>query len=588
MPKPGSAKETVVYRFGVFQFYAATLELAKNGSRLRLQPQPARLLKLLLENADTMVSRELIHELLWKDGTIVDFETGVNRCIRQLRRALTDDAVTPRYIRTIPKLGYSFIAPVAGRAASDPALPNSKPEGPPQSIAVLPFVNFGGDPQDEYFSDGLTEEIINVLTQIEGLKVKARTSAFAFKGKNEDIRRIAAELDVDNVLEGSVRRNGGQIRVTVQLIAAGTGDHLSSKRYDGQMTDIFALQDEIAADVARQFRVEAVPSRRFTSSPAASEAYLEGKFYWHKYAPGAFAKALAAFERAVAMDTSCSPAWAGIAQCSLGLVTEAGLPALDYLPKAAEAARRALELDEHNGDAHACLGQVAAMLYHDWNSAARHFQRALAESPSSYVRTAYSGWHLNPLGRAREAESEMERIVADDPLNLIGRWAYGVSFYFARNFDRAADEWSRILDIDPSFSKAVQALSVARGYQGRFQESIDLAQKLVETLGRTVHSLWALAQAYAVAGEPEAARNTLLDLEELQGSNKGAAVQMALLYGLLGETDRAFECLEEAYLYRHPLLLLSAVQPRMDCLRSDGRFQDLLGRLHLLQSVRSL
>ena len=306
MPKPGSAKETVVYRFGVFQFHAGTLELAKNSTRLRLQPQPAKLLRLLLENADAMVSRALIHELLWKDGTIVDFETGVNRCIRQLRTALSDDAVTPRYIRTFPKLGYSFIAPVAGRTASAPAMPESKPTGPQQSIAVLPFVNFGGDPQDEYFSDGLTEEIINVLAQIQGLKVKARTSAFAFKGKNEDIRRIAAELDVDNLLEGSVRRNGGQIRVTVQLIEAGSGNHLSSKRYDGQTTDIFALQDQIAADVARQFRVEAVPSKRFTSSSAASEAYLEGRFHWHKYSPSEFVKALACFEHAVGIDAACS------------------------------------------------------------------------------------------------------------------------------------------------------------------------------------------------------------------------------------------------------------------------------------------
>ena len=581
MPKAGSAKETVVYRFGVFQFHAATLELVKNGSRLRLQPQPAKLLMLLLENASAMVSRDLIHELLWKDGTIVDFETGVNRCIRQLRTALSDDAVTPRYIRTLPKLGYSFIAPVAGGSLSSPASPDSKPSGPPPSIAVLPFVNFGGDPQDEYFSDGLTEEIINVLAQIEGLKVKARTSAFAFKGKNEDIRRIASELDVDNLLEGSVRRSGGQIRVTVQLIEAGSGNHLSSKRYDGQMTDIFALQDQIAADVARQFRVEPVPSKRFTSSPAASEAYLEGRFHWYKYSPKEFVKALTCFEHAAGLDAACAPAWAGIAQCSLGLVTEAGFPALDYLPKAAEAARRALELDEQNAEAYACLGQVAAMLYHDWTSAGRHFQRALALNPSSYVRIAYSGWHLCPLGRTEGALLEGERIVADDPLNLLGRWVYGAGFYFARNFDRAADEFAKILDIDPSFSKAAQALSVARGHQGRFKESIELAEQLFQNLGPTVHSFWALAQAYAVAGETEQARRSLRELEQLQGDKSGAATQLAIVYGLLGETDRAFECLEEAYRCRHTLILLANVQPRMDCLRSDPRFNALLAKLNL-------
>jgi tetratricopeptide (TPR) repeat protein len=241
-----------------------------------------------------------------------------------------------------------------------------------------------------------------------------------------------------------------------------------------------------------------------------------------------------------------------------------------------------LELDDSNGEAHACLGQVAAMLYHDWASAARHFHRALALSPSPYVRITYSGWHLCPWGRANEAVVETGRIVAEDPLNLLGRWTYGASLFFARDFDRAAEEWSRLLDIDPSFPKAMQALSVARGFQGRFEESITLAQKLVEILGHTVHSLWALAQAYAVAGETETARRVLRDLEELQGSNRGASTQVAILYGLLGDADRAFARLEEAYRYRQPLLLLANVQPRMDCLRSDPRLRDLLRRLNLL------
>jgi len=270
---------------------------------------------------------------------------------------------------------------------------------------------------------------------------------------------------------------------------------------------------------------------------AACEAFLEGRFHWNKYAPGAFTKALACFERAITIDAACAPAWTGVAQCSLGLVTEAGLPALEYLSKAAEAARRALELDDSSGEAHACLGQVAAMLYHDWASAARHFHRALALNPSPYVRIAYSGWHLCPLGRAKDAVLETGRIVADDPLNMLGRWTYGASLFFARDFERAAEEWSRLLDIDPSFPKAIQALSVTRGYQGRFEESIALAQKLVEILGHTVHSLWALAQAYAVAGEMDAARRVLRDLEELQGNNKGAATQVAILYGLLGDAE---------------------------------------------------
>jgi tetratricopeptide (TPR) repeat protein len=195
----------------------------------------------------------------------------------------------------------------------------------------------------------------------------------------------------------------------------------------------------------------------------------------------------------------------------------------------------------------------------------------------------YSGWHLCPLGRARDAALETGRIVADDPLNLLGRWTFGASLFFARDFERAAEEWLRLLDIDPSFPKALQALSVARGFQGRFEDSIALAQTLVEILGHVVYSLWALAQAYAVAGEMETARRVLRDLEELQGSNKGAATQMAILYGLLGETDRAFACLEDACRYRQPLLLLANVQPCMDCLRSDPRVHEILRKLNLPQ-----
>lgn len=196
MPLSSPAEETSAYRFGVFQFHAATLELSKNGCGICLQPQPARLLHLLLANGGKLVTRDSIRDLLWKDGTNVDFETGVNQCIRQLRTALGDDAVTPRYIKTVARLGYCFIALVTGREAASAVSPESGNADPAPSIAVLPFANLSGDPQDEYFGDSLAEEITNVLAQIPGPKVLARTSAFAYKGKNDDIRQIAATLDV--------------------------------------------------------------------------------------------------------------------------------------------------------------------------------------------------------------------------------------------------------------------------------------------------------------------------------------------------------------------------------------------------------
>ncbi|MEI9977122.1 MAG: winged helix-turn-helix domain-containing protein [Ignavibacteriota bacterium] len=233
MPSSAPRIDACVYRFGAFQFNAATLALVKSGVSIRLRPQPARLLRLLLSRAGDLVTRDAIRDSLWSDGTTVDFEIGVNRCVRQLRAALLDESAAPRYIRTTPRIGYSFIAPVSSVGAAStpevarvefPAAAAVFDAGRQSSIVVLPFANLSGAADDEYFSDGLTEEIINALTQIPGLKVIARTSAFAFKGRNEDIREIAETLGVGNVLEGSVRRSGTRIRVTAQLIHAADGD----------------------------------------------------------------------------------------------------------------------------------------------------------------------------------------------------------------------------------------------------------------------------------------------------------------------------------------------------------------------------
>lgn len=285
-----------VLQFGPFRFHAETAELSRRRVKLRLQPQPARLLQLLLAAQGQLVSRDAIQQELWDDGTLVDYDLGVNRCVRQLRKALGDDTGIPRYIRTVPKLGYCFVAPVR-EAQRSPATATHHADAEaaamsgqgeivePISIAVLPFANLTGDPQDEYFGDGLAEEITNVLAQIRSLKVVARTSAFAFKGKDQDIRRIAEALGVNHVLEGSVRRMGARIRVTAQLIHATDGTHLSSKRYDCGQTDLFALQDTISADMARQLHARLRERKPVSCDPEAYEAFLEGRFHGHPYTP---------------------------------------------------------------------------------------------------------------------------------------------------------------------------------------------------------------------------------------------------------------------------------------------------------------
>jgi TolB-like protein/Flp pilus assembly protein TadD len=522
----------------------------------------------------------VIQEFLWRDGTTVDFEVGVNRYVRQLRIALRDDAATPRYIKTLPRLGYCFIAPVAPSAPGPAAISAPAVQETDPSIVVLPFANLSGNPEDEYFSDGLAEEITCALAQIDGLRVIARTSAFAFKGRNEDIREIAKILRVHNVLEGSVRRMADRIRVTVQLIHGPDGSHRLAKRYDREMTDIFALQDEISADIAAQLKVRLTPRRSTVNFPAF-ESYLEGRFHWRSYSPAGLEKAMKCFVRAVAADPGYAQAYTGIAQSRLALVTEAGVPALEMLPRAAAAAGRALELDSRDAEAYSALGLISAMLDYDWFAAEKHFKRALALDAAPYVRLAYAIWYLLPHGRMAEAVAETDQVVREDPLHLVGRVARAIVLMFSGNQEAAREECMRVLEMDATFPRAIQCLSFVAGHQGRFKEGVAWAEQLVNLWGSSFASLYALAQAHAVSGNADAARRMLADLKDLPGSAQACPARIGLIHGLLGDVDLAFEWLEQAIRHREPTILWMKNQPRMACLQGDRRFAATLRRLHL-------
>ncbi len=474
LPSPQPVKCS--FRFGAFEFNAETTELTRNGAVVRLQPQPARLLLLLLSNAGGLVSRETIQASLWRDGTTVDFEIGVNRCVRQLRAALSDDSVAPRYVRTVPRLGYSFIAPVSAPQAAPsadetPARMDGSEASEKPSIAVLPFTNLSNAPDDEYFSDGLTEEVINALTQIPGLKVIARTSAFAFKGRNEDIRGIAKALGVTTVLEGSVRRMGSRIRITSQLIRADDGTHLSSKRYDRELNDVFAIQDEISADIAEQLRIRFAGHRQTVTDLGAYRAYLEGRYHLYKFSPNSLARAFECFQRAASIDPHYSPAYSGMAWYYFGLAIDTVAPPRDALAKAAAAARRALEWDETNAEACAVLGAVAALLDFDWAVAEEYFLRARSLNPAVQVRIAYALWFLLPQGRLSEAIAEFDRVIEQDPLVPGGYNGKSMVLFQDRKFEAAAEHSLRALEVDPGFPRALQSMAHIRALQGRFCRS---------------------------------------------------------------------------------------------------------------------
>jgi TolB-like protein/Flp pilus assembly protein TadD len=545
-------------------------------------------LGLLLSEAGETVTRERIIESLWGAELNVDFEHGINRCIREVRAILVDHAVKPRYIRTVARRGYRFIQPVSivddtSRVARS-AAPSRKTTEAIYSLVVLPFANFSGAANDDAFSDGLTEEIINVLTQLPHLRVIARTSAFAFKGKNEDIRAIGSALGVDYVVEGSLRRAGANIRVTVQLIRASDGIHLLSKRYDHELIDIFRVQDQIAEDVGNLLQVQFRLRPSYVPVFAAYESFLEGRHHLRRFSPDGFKKALHCFDRAAQLDPNYSRPLVGIAEYWSALAFEyAGRP-VDLLPRAIEAATRAVVLDDRDGDAHLALARSLVMLEYRWDRARRHYERARKLTLASNVRIDYAYWFLLPQGRLKEALDEGEDVVKSDPLLLFGHCLKTSVLLAMRNYDAAAVPCLRALEIDPQFGHALRLLALVRAYQGRFEDAHTLARRMVELRGRDVLGLDALGIVSALTGDRVTAYNVIDELMKLP-SGANAPSRLATIYCILGDLDHALQSLEKGVEVRDPRILWARNLPWFDSLRSHPRYAAFLRTVNLQPSA---
>ena len=465
------------------------------------------------------------------------------------------------------------------RSALEAAAAKSGDKTP--SIAVLPFANMDADPDQEYFSDGLAEEIINALTQVSGLKVIARTSAFAFKGKNEDVRKIAETLGVTNVLEGSVRRAGGRIRVTAQLIQAIDGTHLWSQRYDRELADVFAIQDEISAAIATQLQIRLLDRKRATPNVAAYDAFLEGRHYFYQQSPAGLERALRCYERAIAIDPGYAPAHNGIAEYYMGLTWTGISDPRQTIPRIEVNARRALELDPGLADAYAMLGHVAAFTY-DWAAAERYFLRGIELDPhAAHARTGYLAWFLRPHGRFQEVLQQCEQILALDPLSHLIRFQKAVTLYFLRRYEEAADWCERTEHVLPNFLASNFVYALIGAERHRFQEAIEIMQKMIETHGRGSFPLGNLGTVYAMAGRSEEAQRILAELDELSRKTFVLAWGRVMIHAQLGEIDTAFEWAEKAIEQREPLILFLNVYPTFDPLRSDPRYPALLKKMNL-------
>ncbi|MEE8112753.1 MAG: hypothetical protein V3T23_00220, partial [Nitrososphaerales archaeon] len=458
---------------------------------------------------------------------------------------------------------------------------------PPASVAVLPFVNMSADPENEYFSDGMTEELINVLSKVEGLRVASRTSAFAFKGKQEDIREIGDKLNVTTILEGSVRKAGSKLRITAQLINIADGYHLWSQTYERDMEDVFAIQDEISRTIVGKLKVKLVGGRdrplvkRYTDNLEAYNLYLKGRFYWNKWTEEGGRKAIEFFQRAVEKDPAYASAYAGLADSYAVLGSYSFVPPKEAYPRAEAAASKALELDENLAEAHTSMGLVRFFYDWDWSTAEREFKRAI-ELNRGYA-TAHHAYavYLTAMERFDEAITEMKRAQELDPLSLPISAFVGWVYFHARQYDLAREHCWRTLELDPNFPAPRFMLGETYLAQSMTEEAIAEIRKGIALSGDSQEAMPVLGYAFAVSGRRDEALKIVEQLKERSRQGYVPMDDIALVYIGLGMRDQAFEWMQKAYEERSGSMVFLKVDPVWDSLRSDPRFTAFLKKMNL-------
>jgi len=427
---PKAHESSRLVRFERFELDLLAGELRTGTARIRLQDKSFRMLRLLLERAGEVVTREDLQGTLWTSDTVVEFDHGIATALKKLRRALGDDAGNPHYIETLARRGYRWMAEVEWADPDERQDLPSPAEKTIDSIAVLPFTNLSANPEQEYFCAGLAEEILNALTRIQGLKVIARTSAFAFSGKGQDIRQIGQALKVSSVLEGSVRQAGDRIRITVQLIHTGDGYHLWSETYDREITDIFAVQEEISQAIVSVLKVRFSSHagsplvQRGTSNLDAYQAYLEGRYHYQQLTRSHMARSRECLERAIRLDPVYALPHVGMAEYYYYLAFYLNARPRDVLPLGMAAAEKALALDPECAEAYTVRGTLRAVNNYDWNAAGEDFARAIELRPNlAIARHRRVAWFLRPMGRLEESFAETRQALELDPLNVLIRAA---------------------------------------------------------------------------------------------------------------------------------------------------------------------
>jgi TolB-like protein/DNA-binding winged helix-turn-helix (wHTH) protein/Tfp pilus assembly protein PilF len=626
-------------RFATFEVDAGSRELFKQGRKVKLQEQPFELLLALLEQPGEVLTREELKQRIWPDDTVVDFDRGLNRAVSRVRDALGDSADNPRFVETLSRRGYRFIAPVQECALTEatpgtsgdtegvtrepPAVPASgmrtfagklallvaagavalaavvlwnpgnwrdrltaaSSGRQVRSIAVLPFENLSNDPTQEYFTDGITDELITDLATLEGVRVISRTSVMPYKGKRQPLPAIAAALGVDAVVEGSVSRGNQRVRITAQLLLAREDRHLWAESFDRDLGDILTVQRDIAAAIARQIRVHVSPvvgSRRTTIDPAAYDDYLQGRSFWNRRGVPDTLTAIRYFERAIRIDPSAAVVWAGLADCYNTLAAEEGAPNQEELfSKATAAAVRALEIDPNLGEAHASLGYTYLFHSWDWAGAKRELDRAVELNPNDASAHDWLSHYSVAMRQFDASLAHSKTALEVDPLNPLRRAHMGWHFLMSRRYDDVISRGRRILQEAPGLTGVLSFLGKAYERKQMLPDAIATLQKAVDAEHSGPVALGDLGHAYAVAGQRDKAQAILEQLLTRSQHEFVSPEILADIYCGLNDHKQAMDWLEKAYAARAPGLVYIAVDAVYDPLRSEARFQALLHKLQL-------
>jgi TolB-like protein/Flp pilus assembly protein TadD len=559
-------------RFGTFEIDLQSRELRKHGLRLRLEEQLFRILEMLLQRGGQVVTRRTLRERLWPD-THVGYDHSLNTAINKLRDLLGDSAQSPRFVETVPRMGYRFIAPVVKPERAASAVEK-------KMMAVLPFENLSGGTEQDYFADGLTEEMISHLGQLQPkrLGVIARTSSIQYKATKKTISEVAQELKIDYVLEGSVRRVGKRVRITAQLIETRDQTHLWSASYDRDLRDVLGVQAEVARQIGTALAMELLPedSSEVASFDAdAHESYLRGRFYFGQRTEESLKKAITSFEAALSIEPRCARSLSGIADSSGLLCWFGALSPGDAGLRAAKAAARAIEIDPSLSEPHASLGLVKFWHGWDWHAAEEEFRRSIELNPSYVSAHQWYASYLNAMGRLEEASLEHRRARELDPHSLMLNLNAADPYFFSRQYDRAIEHARTLLEQEPRFFPALFHLGRAYVQKEMYDEAITEFEKAARFSGNR-EGKPALAHAYGLAGKGDEARSILKELLENASDRYVASPMIARIFLGLGEIDSVFEWLKKGVDERSYWNVFLKMDPVYDPIRSDSRFRDLL------------